>query len=148
MAIQQLSGLAVVLFVSVGTAAAVPSQETSRKIPTSNPSSQPTSRPTVRSARARITAAKTDIASLEAALDAFEVDNGRYPTAEEGLGALMAKPANAKAWQGPYLKRMVNDPWGHAYVYSIPGKHNPNGFDLSSAGPDGQVGTDDDIGNW
>src|SRR5436189_4003991 len=60
---------------------------------------------TGRSEQARLTAAKTDISAIENALDAFEVDNGRYPSAEEGLGALIAAPAGLQNWHGPYLKR-------------------------------------------
>ena len=103
-----------------------------------------------RGEQARETAAATDIASLENALDAFEIDNGRYPSTEEGLNALMQSPsALADTWRGPYLRRAVgNDPWGNAYVYRYPGQQNQHGFDLYSRGPDEQEGTDDDIPNW
>ena len=101
-----------------------------------------------RSKQAQVTAAKTQISSLEQALDAFEVDNGYYPRSG-GLDALLAQPNNAPNWKGPYLPKAVpNDPWGNPYSYEYPGKHNPNGYDLWSAGPDGQSGTDDDITNW
>ena len=104
---------------------------------------------TKRSEQARTTAASTDIANLGTALDAFEIDTGRYPTSDEGLRALIEAPANAKDWKGPYLKRMVsNDPWGNAYVYRAPGQHNASGYDLYSHGPDGQEGGGDDIDNW
>jgi general secretion pathway protein G len=103
---------------------------------------------TNRSEQARITAAKTDIAALETALGTFEVDCGRYPTAEEGLRALVEAPGNVQGWHGPYISRGVpSDPWGNAYVYHYPGTHNPNGFDLYSMGPDGREGTDD-LDNW
>src|SRR3954466_2460350 len=82
---------------------------------------------TSRSEQARITAAKTDISSFETALDAFEVDCGRYPTNEEGLTALVQQPPNVQNWRG-YLKRAVpNDPWGNPYAYRYPGTHNANG---------------------
>jgi general secretion pathway protein G len=86
---------------------------------------------------------------LSAALDAFEIDNGRYPSTEEGLDALTTKPAaNLTAWRGPYLKRLPKDPWGNPYVYRYPGEHNKNGVDLSSNGPDGRPDTADDVTNW
>lgn len=104
---------------------------------------------TKRSEQARVTAAATDIANLGTALDAFEIDTGRYPTGDEGLRALVESPGNVKDWKGPYLKRAVmNDPWGNAYVYRAPGQHNNSGYDLYSFGPDGQEGGDDDIDNW
>ena len=105
---------------------------------------------TKRSQQAKETAAKTDIANLEVALDAFEIDTGRYPTNSEDLGALNRCPANVEEdWKGPYLKRGVpNDPWGNAYVYRQPGQYNEYGYDLHSYGPDGLDGTDDDITNW
>ena len=103
---------------------------------------------TNRSEQARITAAKTDISSIETALDAFEVDNGRYPSTDERLDALVSAPANLTNWHGPYIKRGVpTDPWGNAYVYRYPGANNPNGFDLFSMGPDGREGNDD-VTNW
>ncbi|AQQ71388.1 PilD-dependent protein PddA [Limihaloglobus sulfuriphilus] len=104
---------------------------------------------TRRSEQARITAAKTDISNIEVALDAFEIDNGRYPTTSEGIKALIEKPSNADGWETPYLKRGVpKDPWGAEYIYKQPGSHNEYGYDLSSGGPDGQAGNEDDIVNW
>jgi len=102
---------------------------------------------TSRSEDARKAAAKSDITSFETALDAFEVDNGHYPSSDEGLNALVAQPSNVTNWKGPYIKRLPNDPWGHAYVYRFPGQHNANSYDLFSMGPDGQEGNDD-IDNW
>ena len=104
---------------------------------------------TGRSEQARMTAAKTDIASIDQAVEAFEVDNGRYPSNEEGLGALLTAPAGLPNWHGPYLKRtsVPVDPWGNAYVYRFPGQHNTNGPDLFSTGPDGHEGNDD-VTNW
>ncbi|MCY3023877.1 MAG: type II secretion system major pseudopilin GspG [Planctomycetota bacterium] len=104
---------------------------------------------TKRSEQARVAAATTDIANLGTALDAFEIDTGRYPSSDEGIKALMEQPSNAKDWKGPYLKRLVlNDPWGNPYIYRSPGQHNPSGYDLYSFGPDGQEGGSDDIDNW
>jgi general secretion pathway protein G len=105
---------------------------------------------TGRSKQAKVTAAKTQVSQLEVALDAFEIDLGRYPTTAEGLRALVQKPtSNADAWQQPYLKRDVpRDPWGNDYVYRYPGQYNEDGYDLYSLGPDGKLGGEDDITNW
>jgi general secretion pathway protein G len=104
---------------------------------------------TRRSEQARITAANTDISNLGLALDAFEVDVGRYPTTSEELGALVEPPANSVGWNGPYIKKGIPiDPWGNKYVYQYPGKHNTYEYDLYSYGPNGQEGGDDDIVNW
>jgi len=104
---------------------------------------------TGRSEQARQTAATTDIAAIESALDAFEVDNGRYPSNDEGLGALLVAPSGLQNWRGPYLKRnaVPVDPWNNAYVYRYPGTHNANGYDLFSMGADGREGNDD-VANW
>ena len=101
-----------------------------------------------RSQQARETAAKADVSSIETAIGAFEIDNGRYPSTEEGLEALISSPSGLDAWRGPYLSRgLPKDPWGNEYVYRYPGQENPDGFDLYSLGPDGREGNDD-IGNW
>jgi general secretion pathway protein G len=102
-----------------------------------------------RSQQAKETAAKSQISSIELALDAFEVDTGFYPQGATGLNALIEQPSNAQNWKGPYLKKGIpDDPWGNPYVYGYPGKNNPKGYDLMSVGPDGRVGGDDDITNW
>ena len=92
--------------------------------------------------------AKAQIESLEKALDQYRLDTRRYPSTEEGLEALMAKPASAVSWSGPYLKKAVPaDPWGHAYVYRAPGTKGE--FELFSYGRDGKPGgsgEDADIG--
>jgi general secretion pathway protein G len=98
--------------------------------------------------QARETAAHADIyGGIKTALDSFEVDNGYYP---KSLQDLIQQPSNAKNWRGPYLDpaTLPIDPWGNAYVYYFPGKHNRTGYDLLSMGQDGKEGTDDDIGNW
>jgi len=102
-----------------------------------------------RTQQAKVTAAQSQISSIETALDAFEVDNGFYPTGSGGLAALVDQPANAPSWKGPYLKKGVPlDPWGNAYIYTCPGKNNPSSYDLMSMGPDGRAGGEDDITNW
>jgi general secretion pathway protein G len=98
------------------------------------------------SGRAREGAAKTDIGSIESAINRFEIDNGRFPSNDEGLAALESAPADAKAWSGPYLK-LKKDPWGKDYVYRYPSQIKGNDFDVYSFGPDGREGNDD-IGNW
>jgi len=103
---------------------------------------------TNRSEQARTTAAQTDISVIEGAIDQFEVDNGRFPTNDEGIGALVQAPGNVQSWRGPYIKRGIpTDPWGNPYVYRYPGTNNPSSYDLFSTGPDGREGNDD-ITNW
>jgi general secretion pathway protein G len=103
---------------------------------------------TGRTEQARITAAITQISTFGTALDAFEVDTGSYPKGQDGLQQLLVAPADATGWRGPYLKSDIPlDPWGHPYVYEYPGRINANGYDIVSAGPDGQLGTADDILN-
>lgn len=103
-----------------------------------------------RSEDARIAAAKADLKTLAGALDRYEVDSGRFPTTEQGLAALLVKPSSApepKSWKGPYIdgRELPKDPWGNPYLYRFPGERNTQGYDLYSAGPDGQPGTEDDI---
>ena len=81
------------------------------------------------------------------ALDAFKRDTGHYPTGTNGLLELVQRPPDTTNWHGPYLEFIPKDPWGHDYIYECPGKHNTNFFDLISLGPDGRLGTDDDIHN-
>ena len=104
-----------------------------------------------RSEEARTAAAKADIkGNLSLALRLYEVDNGRYPSTEQGLAALMAKPASSPMpanWKGPYIEQEPLDPWGNQYAYHYPGTHPPREYDLYSLGPDGEEGKDD-ITNW
>jgi len=87
---------------------------------------------------AKVSAAKSQIAELESAVERFYVHMDRYPTAEEGLKALVDAPAGAEQkWRGPYIKQLRADPWGNAYQYVIPGTHHPTSFDIWSAGPGG-----------
>lgn len=90
--------------------------------------------------KSEVTIARAQIEGLEKALDTYRLDLGRYPTSEQGLAALLVKPAeNAEKWNGPYLsKQLPLDPWGHAYIYRSPGVSGP--FDLLSYGKDGQPG--------
>jgi general secretion pathway protein G len=149
------TGLALVASLARGQASSRPAA-TSATQPSSLPArTQPATtqatRPGLlgRATRAKISSATVQISMLETALSMFEVDTGRYPTAEEGLSALVNQPANCPGWKGPYLPKGVpNDPWENPYVYRYPGTHNTKGFDLSSHGPDGQEGGGDDIDNW
>lgn len=96
--------------------------------------------------------AVSDVESFGTALDLYKADNGEYPTTEEGLKALRQAPASAKNWNGPYLKKALPpDPWGNDYIYTAPGEHNPDSYDLISLGADGQPGgegKDADVTNW
>src|SRR5687768_14877703 len=102
-----------------------------------------------RTEQARQTAAASQIATFGTALDAYEVDMGSYPQGKNGLVDLVQQPREGTGWKGPYMKNDIPlDPWGNAYIYECPGKHNTAGYDLASMGFDGRLGTDDDITNY
>ncbi|UHC17851.1 type II secretion system major pseudopilin GspG [Methylobacterium currus] len=88
---------------------------------------------------ARGKTAKIQIQTLGSALDVFYVDTGRYPTPDEGLAALVQRPADVDTWNGPYVKggRVPKDPWGRAYVYRVPGRDDEP-YEISSLGPSGR----------
>ena len=90
--------------------------------------------------KSEVTIAKAQIEAFEKSLDTYRLDVGRYPSAEEGLGALLAAPASAGAkWNGPYLKKGVPpDPWGKPYQYRAPGTKGE--YEILSLGKDGQPG--------
>ena len=100
---------------------------------------------------ARVTAARTDITNIMQALKLYRLDNQRYPTPEQGLQALVAKPTSGPIpsnWK-PYLEKLPNDPWGRPYQYLNPGIKGA--VDVMSFGADGQSGgegKDSDIGSW
>ena len=100
---------------------------------------------------ARSTAARTDVNNLMQALKLYKLDNQRYPTTEQGLQALVARPAAQPVppnWK-PYLDKLPNDPWGRPYQYLNPGVKGE--IDVMSLGADGQPGGDGknaDIGTW
>ncbi len=84
--------------------------------------------------------AKAQVEALARALGAYRLDTGRFPTSEEGLAALVARPPGVTKWNGPYLEKAVpSDPWGRPYLYRSPGAQGGD-FDLLSLGKDGQVG--------
>ena len=99
--------------------------------------------------------ARSQIELLGAGLDAYRLDNGRYPTTQQGLDALQTLPTSQPSpqnWRGPYLRKAVPlDPWGNPYIYLSPGERNPRGYDLLSLGADGVPGGDGedaDITSW
>ena len=102
---------------------------------------------------ARVVAAKHDIGTVVAALKLYKLDNGRYPTTDQGLQALVEKPTSEPVpanWKsGGYLEKMPKDPWGHDYLYLTPGIKRE--IDVMSYGADGQQGGesfDADLGSW
>jgi len=100
--------------------------------------------------KSEVKVTRAQIDALEKALDQYRLDTGHYPTTEQGLAALMTRPASEPKWDGPYLrKRLPDDPWGKPYVYRMPGEHGE--YDLLSYGKDGQPGGEGeaaDITNW
>jgi general secretion pathway protein G len=107
--------------------------------------------------RARVTTTRAQLKQIEAALDFYRMDNGRYPTTEQGLDALVREPTIEPLPRNfrpeGYLQggQVPRDPWGTPYEYLAPGQHNSFSFDLWSHGADSQPGgegTDSDIGNW
>jgi general secretion pathway protein G len=102
---------------------------------------------------ARAIAARQDIASLMQALKLYRLDNQRYPTTEQGLQALVARPASAPLapnWKtGGYVERLPKDPWGNPYQYLNPGVRGElDVFSLAADGAPGGEGNDADIGSW
>jgi general secretion pathway protein G len=100
--------------------------------------------------KSEVTAARAQIDALEKALDQYRLDTGRFPTTEQGLKALVAKPPDEPKWNGPYLRKdLPPDPWGNPYQYKAPGAHGD--YDIISYGKDGQPGgsgEDADITNY
>ena len=100
---------------------------------------------------ARAVAAKSDIAAIMQGLKLYRLDNQRYPTAEQGLQALLVRPTTGPAapnWK-PYVEKLPNDPWGHAYQYLNPGiKGEIDVFSLGADGQPGGEGKNADIGSW
>lgn len=107
---------------------------------------------TGRTEQARVAIAESDINSnIATALKLYELDNGNYPTTEQGLAALLSKSSSSPVplnWNGPYLEKKPIDPWKNQYQYRCPGSHNTAGYDLYSIGKDGAEGTSDDVANW
>ncbi|MFH1441615.1 MAG: type II secretion system major pseudopilin GspG [Candidatus Omnitrophota bacterium] len=101
-----------------------------------------------RSEQARKAVAQADVdLNIATALKLYELDNGAYPTTEEGLDALLSAPASAKNWNGPYLDKKPIDPWGNVYKYKSPGTQRLHDYDLYSLGRD-EIESEDDVVNW
>jgi general secretion pathway protein G len=104
--------------------------------------------------KARVSTTKTQLTMLDAALEAYRMDNAAFPTSEQGLVSLVRPPPEARnALPGGYLRQQAvpGDAWGHPFQYMSPGEHNTTAYDLWSFGADGKpggTGTDADIGNW
>lgn len=103
--------------------------------------------------QAKIVVAQGDIKAISAALEMYRLDNGSYPSTQQGLAALVARPTGnpvPRNWnKDGYLKQLPNDPWGNEYLYLSPGQHGA--FDLYSLGADakqGGEGVDADINSW
>lgn len=95
--------------------------------------------------------AKVQVGNLEAALQLYRLDVGRFPTQDEGLNALVTAPPTAPGWNGPYLQKTspMVDPWGNPYGYRNPGKHSEvDVFTLGSDKAEGGAGEAADVGNW
>jgi len=95
-------------------------------------------------ARAKTQSARIQVDALSAAVDAFHLDVGRFPTQEEGLSALIEKPTDADGWDGPYLRKRQSliDPWQHAYRYRRPGERSD--YEVLSFGADDREGGEGD----
>ena len=99
----------------------------------------------------KVKAAAIQMQSFSSALDLFYLDLGRYPTTNEGLTALVQRPAGTSGWNGPYLKNSAvpNDPWGHPYKYRSPSDHGPFEIvSLGASGKEGGVGAAAAIKSW
>jgi general secretion pathway protein G len=95
--------------------------------------------------------AKVQIQNIGAALELYRLDVGRYPATDEGLQALVTAPGAAAGWNGPYLQKpsALQDPWGQAYLYRIPGQHGEvDVYTLGSDKAEGGSGEAKDVGNW
>lgn len=100
---------------------------------------------------ARVVKARQDVLAIQNALDLYKLDNGFYPSTDQGLQALVEKPTTnpePRDWK-QYLKSLPKDPWGHEYLYMNPGEHGDvDVFTLGADGQPGGTGTNADIGNW
>ncbi len=100
--------------------------------------------------RANMQKAVSDVTALGTSLSMYKMDNYDYPTTEQGLDALVEQtdiePEPRRFLEGGYIQRLPKDPWGNDYVLLNPGEHGK--MDVFSVGPDGEAGTEDDIGNW
>ena len=98
--------------------------------------------------KASINAAKSNLSLVRGAIDRYRLDMNKYPTKLADLWEKPSDTAAAEKWGSEYMEPLKADPWGNEYQYTAQGKKNTGKYDLWSNGPDGQNGTDDDIGNW
>ena len=105
--------------------------------------------------QAKVTVAQADVKAVASSLEMYRLDNGFYPSTEQGLEALVREPTGSpepRNWNPDgYLKKIPQDPWGNPYQYDQPGTQNTTSYDLYSLGADGRVGGEGfntDIGNW
>ncbi len=108
--------------------------------------------------RAKVGIAQSQVGrngAIASALKEYRLYAGTYPETDDGLEALYKRPSSidedSPKWQGPYMEdnpEALLDPWNNPFVYESPGKFNEEAYDLSSMGPDGKEGTEDDITNW
>jgi len=100
--------------------------------------------------KANVQKAVSDITALETSLTMYKMDNYKFPTTEQGLEALVTEtdiePLPRRFQEDGYIKRLPQDAWGNDYQLLNPGEHGK--YDVFSMGPDGEAGTEDDIGNW
>lgn len=95
-------------------------------------------------------AAQIQVSAFSRAIDLYKLSCSKYPSGLQDLAERPSDKLTADRWEGPYIEdnKALVDPWGNQYKYSPNGKHNPERYDVWSLGPDGQDGSDDDIGNW
>lgn len=93
---------------------------------------------------ARVSVAKQSIERVASILDLYKLDTGSYPSTDQGIAALVARPAGVGSWNGPYLRGDAKpvDPWNRPYVYRNPSQRAGREFDLCSRGPDGEARED------
>jgi general secretion pathway protein G len=100
---------------------------------------------------AKVDAAKLQIQNISTTLDMYRLDTGSYPSAQDGLRALVQRPAAAQRWNGPYLRKpdMIKDPWGREYQYRTPGERaEVEVFTLGADNATGGTGENQDLGSW
>ena len=98
--------------------------------------------------KASINAAKSNVSLVRGAIDRYRLDLNKYPAKLDDLWTKPSDAAVADKWGGPYMEALKADPWGNPYQYTAQGKNNTDKYDFWSNGPDGQSGSEDDIGNW
>ena len=100
---------------------------------------------------AKVDAAKLQIQNISTTLDMYRLDTGSYPSPQDGLRALVQRPAAAQRWNGPYLRKpdMIKDPWGREYQYRTPGERaEVEVFTLGADNATGGTGENQDLGSW